>query len=117
MDVDLVAEDYYAQEIDFQTRIDETANADSIKSLITVNVGDSKVTIAFPAATADHMINGTATFYRPSASSLDLTLPLELDDSAEMQVPIQLLQQGRYTLSLSWERMGTSYYLTKEVVI
>ena len=46
--VDLVAEDYYAKEVAFQDRINQTANAVPFKDVIEVRVDEQGLILQFP---------------------------------------------------------------------
>jgi hypothetical protein len=112
--VDLVAEDYYAQEVAFQERIDQSANAEPWKNDVTVGLTEDGIALAFPIKFASAI--GEVKFYRPDAKDLDRAFPLELNEQGTMMVSAQVLKQGRYTVQLSWSSEGVDYFLTKEFI-
>ena len=117
MDIDLVAEDYYAQEVAFQSRIDHTVNAESIKDDIQVQVGNTGVMLVFPSDFDPQVDEGLVTFFRPSEQDLDRAFPLTLDPSNRMFFPTEVLTKGRYEVKVSWSAKGVGYYVTKDVFI
>lgn len=115
--VELVADDYYAQEVAFQSRIDATANAQEIGALIMVDQGDEGVRLSFPDDFNNPIIEGQVTFFRPSAEDLDRTFPLTLDEDNSISFPRQLFSAGRYTVTLAWNTGEEAFFVTKEIVI
>ena len=115
-EIDLVSEDYYAQEVAFQSRINATANAKDIAPMIEVEYGSNGIMLVFPEAYAD-IESGTVRFFRPSDQDLDRHFPLELDADHRMFFPAQLLSEGRYELQLSWLSEGVEFYVSKDITI
>ena len=115
--IDLVAEVYYAQEVAFQDRIDETANAEQFKEDLLVTRTDGYIEFTFPQAVTSSIKSGEIHFFRPSDKAMDIKLPLELNDSGMVRVPTQILSQGRYQVKFSWNANDKAFYLSKDVVI
>lgn len=108
-DVDLVAEDYYAQEIVYQDRIDEMTNAARLAHHPTVQVESHHVRISFPESELT-LTSGEVYFYDPRTTKGDRTYPLELDEDASMKVPLSLLDAMNYQVKMSWENNGKRYF-------
>ncbi|MEQ9186090.1 MAG: FixH family protein [Cryomorphaceae bacterium] len=115
--VELVADDYYAQEVAFQSRIDAKANAHEIGALIMVDQAEEGVRLTFPDDFNNQITEGQVTFFRPSAEDLDRTFPLTLDDHNGIYFPRQLFAAGRYTVTLAWKTEEGEFFVTKEIVI
>lgn len=114
--VDLVAEDYYAQEIAYQDRIDDKANAKHLTNEILVRRTTEGVEIAFPKDELIDAGTGTLQFFRPSDEGLDIQVPLQLTEGHQA-LPLQLFQRGRYRVNFSWKNNGEGRYITKEVIL
>ncbi len=115
--IDLVAEDYYAQEVAFQDRIDETANAEHLNDEVIVSRSEGFIEFTFPAEVISSIIDGEVHFFRPSDQAMDIKIPLELDDLGSVKVPTQILSQGRYQVKFSWNTEDKAYFLSKDIVI
>lgn len=115
--IDLVAEDYYAQEVVFQDRIDETQNAKIYADLISATKIDAQVILEFPKEFQTNGFEGEVHFFRPSDKSLDLKFPLELNDDAQVMFPSQLFKTGRYEVKIHWSMGGENFYLAKQVCL
>jgi len=116
-DIDLVAEDYYAQEVAFQDRIEQTENAKPFAGDISVAMKGEALVLTFPTEAQGTDLEGVVYLFRPSDTDLDLKFPLTLDENGQMQLPAQVMTKGRYEVQLLWSAAGTSYYVSKSVVI
>lgn len=115
-EVDLVAEDYYAQEIAYQDRIDHTSNANYVAMQIEVTKTVNGIVVRFPSSEQVDEGTGTIQFFRPSDEDLDVKVPLQLMNETQ-QLPLQLFRKGRYKVNLSWTNNGEGRYVTKEIII
>ncbi|MGE0567389.1 MAG: FixH family protein [Bacteroidia bacterium] len=113
-DVDLVATDYYAQELKYQDRIDATNNANSLGTSIEHMVNAKGVTLKINPDILTSDFEGSVYFYRPSDSDKDLKLKLAFEEY-EFIVPQSKLTKGHYKMQLHWKSGGKNYY--KEEVI
>lgn len=110
--VDLVAPDYYAQEIRHQDRIEAAQRALALgtNAVVTWESGQLLVSIAGAAGAT-----GTVTFYRPADSTLDRQLPLTLDESGRQNSPVALAP-GLWRVRTAWYQSGQEYYLEHAIV-
>ncbi|WP_121666922.1 FixH family protein [Mesonia aquimarina] len=111
---DLVTEEYYKQELAYQSEIDARQNSAELIENIQVKNTAEGITILFPNKKKN--ISGTILLYRPSNKKLDLEFPI---DSAqkEMLIPTEKLVEGKYELSIHWDSDGTSYLFKKNLKI
>jgi nitrogen fixation protein FixH len=108
---DLVTDNYYEAELDYQNDIDAMGNARAEAVHVAISENAAGVAIRFPESW-DNTLEGTAQFYRPSNKKLDFELPIALVDS-EMLVPARRLPEGRWNVALRWNYKGKTY-LVKE---
>lgn len=116
-DIDLVADDYYAQEVAFQDRIDQTANAQLWDDSIVLSKTEQGLVLSFPEAAQADFQNGLIYFFRPSDADMDLKLPVQLNDQGHFIIPYQLLKDGRYEAQISWEGEEKKYFLKRTLFI
>ena len=114
MDVDLVSTDYYAQEINFQQKINATNNEKDLKSSITHVINGKSVILSIDSALLSNDFNGTITFFRPSDSKKDVSLKMNFTNN-EQVIDAKELIHGAYKLQLSWTSNQKKYF--KEDVI
>ena len=114
MDVDLVSSDYYAQEINFQQKINATNNEKDLKSSITHSLNDKSITLTIDSALMSKDFNGTINFFRPSDSKKDVQLKMNFVNN-EQVIDTKQLVHGAYKMQLSWTSNQKNYF--KEEVI
>ena len=110
---DLVAEDYYKDELEYQAKIDKLENAKTLSSNIAITRTESGVTIEFPSHFDSEKIKGTLFLYRPSDRILDRSIPIVLNNFTQ-EVSKSILIAGRWDIHVDWSYEGTSYlYIQK----
>lgn len=113
--VELVSTDYYAQEINFQQKINATNNEKSLSGAsITHVINGNAVILKIDSALLSNDFRGNATFFRPSDSSKDLSFKLNFVNN-EQTIEAKKLIHGAYKLQLSWTSNQKNYF--KEEVI
>lgn len=110
--VDLVANDYYQQEIAYQQQIDriERTNALAHKPYIEYEPVTGVVTLRFPEEIEPAHVQGRLTLFRPSNAALDITTPLRLNAAGEQVIRTQKLRKGLWRVKLQWQQNGLEYY-------
>lgn len=115
-DTDLVAEDYYEQELNYQPTIDAENNADKYKNDFGFAQIDEFYVIKFPND-AIGMESGKIHFYRPNNAELDKHYQIELSNTGEMAIPLSSLETGYYKLNISWKAEGNEYLIQEEIEV
>lgn len=115
-DFDLVTEDYYAEELQFQNRIDAEKNALPYVDSVVIDVAENAVQLQFPASLID-MQSGKAYFYKASDADQDLHLALKPDASGKVQYGKENFAKGFYTLKLSWVKSGKEYFMQRNIYL
>jgi len=71
-DHDLVTEDYYKKELEYQQIIDQKERANQLDDKIDITLDDQGILITYPASIRNKMKKGKVAFYRPSKKSAGL---------------------------------------------
>ncbi|WP_299100633.1 FixH family protein [uncultured Winogradskyella sp.] len=111
-DHDLVVEDYYGQELEFQADIDKENNSKNLNSNLTWKKTNEGIVITFPKDLAINSISGKVFLYRPSNKQLDFETPISLSNH-NLLIPDNRLLDGRWNLKIDW-KYNTNSYLFKE---
>lgn len=113
--VELVSTDYYAQEINFQQKINATNNEKSLSGASVSHViNGNSVILKIDSALLSNDFKGTVTFFRPSDSSKDIQLKMNFVNNEQI-IETKELIHGAYKLQLSWTSNQKNYF--KEEVI
>ncbi len=113
-DHDLVVEDYYQQELAFQTDIDKEKNAKKLATNITWKKTNEGIVFTFPKELNIENIKGTVFLYRPSNKHLDIETPISLSNH-NLLIPDNRLLDGRWNIKIDWQHNNQSY-LFKEAI-
>lgn len=115
--VDMVTGDYYAEELKYQQNIDAQKNAHRLTGPVTVAQTGDSIEIIFPQECIGRELNGEITFYRPSDSRRDFTVPAQPDAQGKVLVSRARLDRGNYRIKVQWESEGIPYFLEKQFFV
>ena len=114
---ELVTDDYYAKEIQFQKQIDRTKNALLLNTTLNwVRKGDNLV-LGLTGDFDSKLLTGELTVYRPSDSKLDFIEPIVLNEEGEQFVSRSKFKVGKYQIQVRWNVEGKDCYLEKNIFI
>lgn len=111
-EVNLVSEDYYQQEIAYESQIERIKNTESLKNKPTIVLKKSFVELAFPMELKP---KGVIHFFRPSDGSQDRRIAIALGANGTQQVDFSTQEAGKWIVKLTWAQDGKEYY--QEVII
>ncbi|WP_299107167.1 FixH family protein [uncultured Winogradskyella sp.] len=113
-DHDLVVEDYYGQELEFQHDIDKEEHSKTLSTNITWKKTKDGIQITFPKNLDYKNIEGKVFLYRPSNKQLDFETPISLSNH-NLLIPDKRLLDGRWNLKIDWKYNTNSYLYKKEI--
>jgi len=113
---DLVQQDYYADELKYQHVIDAKANAKLEGGDLTTIINNGHLIIQLPSTFNAAMVKGTAHLYYAADETKDLSKNFT---STNAQIDMELLtkMKGNYTLKLTLEKSGVSYYYEQKITL
>ena len=118
-DIQLVANDYYEQELVYQGQIDKVNRTGALSTALTVVYDklDQQIEIAFPTDLDLSTLNGTVTLFRPSNARYDQTLAVQVDDFGRQFIETDKLMPGLWKVKIDWQVGEAEYYSEDMVVI
>lgn len=119
-DHELVTENYYAQELDFQKDIDTEKQTleTQMQVELTYTPGVKEgIRLDFPTSVMGKEVIGVISCYRPSDSKLDFTLPITALDGCSLVIPDNLLKEGRWNIRVEYGFEGKNYLSLFDKVI
>jgi hypothetical protein len=114
-DHDLVTEDYYEQELQFQNDIDKENNGKTLAENIKWKKTNDGLLIEFPTKMEAQNITGKVFLYRPSNKQLDFETSISLSNQ-NLLIPDKRLLGGRWNIIVDWQYNGKSYLYKKQIV-
>ncbi len=115
--VELVSNDYYAQEIDYQNRIEQTERANGLEEHCDISYESTtnKVIIVFPSMALPD--DGSVHFYHPSTSSFDRIIPINKSMNNRFEFSTSGYPTGRWKVAITWTSDGVKYYHEKMISV
>jgi hypothetical protein len=107
--LDLVYEDYYAQELMFQNQIDATQRVEDAGEKPSLVRKEGGVFLLIPSAKGIQ-VSGSLTAYCASDKSKDQLMRLNQTTAGLWRLPVLDLKSGRYTFKIKWKQLGELYY-------
>lgn len=104
-DFDLVADDYYEQEIAYQGRIDQMTNAQDDKQKVDIVKTDSSYELAFASAANNVKVH----IFRPSDDTKDIVME-ESEVASNLSIPSDQLIAGKYLVKVEWKVDEKTYF-------
>ena len=115
--IELVSDDYYAMELNFQETINAKANAAAFKHSLRLKKDDRFVYVDFSNQSENLSgAKGTIHFYKPNNVGDDVTLPLELNTNIQA-IPVQSFKNGEYLVKISFKLDGMDYYIEENMTL
>lgn len=108
--VNLVAKEYYRDELAYQQVIDGKALAQQLSSDVQVQQSTDSIRIQLPAEMKDRAIKGQVLFYCAADSRKDRHFDLQPDDAALQRLPNKLVLPGQYLVKVDWLVGDARYY-------
>jgi hypothetical protein len=116
---ELVAQDYYEQEMRYQSQIQRATNARKLEggAAIGYDAEAGAVVLCLPPAQFQTPVKGRIELYRPSATALDRRVALAPDTNGRQQLDARGLSPGLWKVKVFWTAGSAEYYVEQPVVI
>ena len=113
--IDLVTDDYYQQELEYQDIIRKKANATNLDSGLTYSINKMNVVFSFPPAQKE--IDGNIKIYRASNKKFDKDFEIDLNDQNKMIVSMDNSPLGLYKMMVLWENDSIGFYVEEDIYL
>lgn len=115
--IDLVADDYYEQELKYEDKITGQRNTNTLSEQLQCVTNNTNIIITFPKELNTNNVKGSLSFFCPSDNKKDKTIPLKLDDANQQIISHQAIAAGLYKVKIEWQTEGKNYYYETPLVI
>jgi hypothetical protein len=113
---DLYAEDYYQQELDFQSEIDAIDAAKIYKDDLYFSQNNKEIVVHFKSDKAWNGLNAKLYFYRPDNASLDRNISFIPNNGIQL-ISKEYFKPGNYEVKLKWKEGETGYLVKQNLYI
>jgi hypothetical protein len=114
-DINLVATDYYKQELDYQQQIDRNKNTQALVVKPDISIVNSSLLISYKEF--NRLKNGELKLFRPSNAAFDVTFELKPTADSVLTFDLQNRERGMYKAQLKWSMDDLEYYLEKIIYL
>jgi hypothetical protein len=115
--VNLVSEQYYKDELAYQTVIDGAKQANALSGKLKLSQRPEGISMQLPVEMKGKTVRGTIFFYCPSDMGRDKTLALSTDELGRQQIAPGQVAQGHYTVKVIWSTGGINYFMEQPLII
>ena len=113
--MDLVANDYYDQEIKFQQHVDRLNHTLPIKAEIKIDYDSTNHAVTVVAPADQRNVTGCVQLYRPSDAKQDRHYSLNSDGA--QRIDTAELTKGLWKVRVQWTNDAREYFFEKPIVI
>ena len=111
---ELVTEEYYKKELQFQTELDAEQRAADRGLSLEVRRVEEGLMVKFPEDQIPENIKGKVFLYRPSDKQFDFEVAISLSDP-HLLIPKTRLLDGRWNLVADWSYEGETYRVKQSI--
>ncbi len=116
-DVNLVADDYYDQEIKYQQQIDRIKRTKKLDEKNIIVFNGTTINVTIPESLISKDLTGEIYFYRPSDGGQDFKIPFNYNNEPAFVFPVDELSRGYWKLQLHWQLDEEEYFTEKKIFI
>ncbi len=116
-DVNLVADDYYDQEIKYQKQIDRIKRTNKLDEKNIIVFNRSAINVTIPESLRSKDLTGEIYFYRPSDQKSDIKIPLYPDTLGVQVIPVSNLEKGLWAVKVNWLTGENEYFAEERIFI
>jgi hypothetical protein len=116
-DVNLVADDYYDQEIKYQQQIDRIKRTNKLDEKNIIVFNGTTINVTIPESLMNRDLTGEIYFYRPSDEKSDIKIPLYTDSLGVQVIPVSSLVKGLWSVKVNWIAGEVEYFVEERIFI
>ena len=113
----LVSDNYYEQELKFQTQIDDAARAKAVGATLQYDATTARVIIWVPVAQLAQKFSGKIIFYRADAPKRDREYLLEPKSDGAQTLEIAPFAAGPWRVRVAWSADDKNYFIEEKITV
>ncbi|MBK1895006.1 FixH family protein [Chryseobacterium paridis] len=113
---EMVTDNYYEEELQYQDVIDAKKRADDLQEKPTYSQDTNGIKIVFPKDYNNSNTTVKFVLNRTDDQNLDIKRSEQLDENQSFIVPAKVLKTGGYTLRLMWTKDKINYRMDYDVI-
>lgn len=114
-DNSLVIENYYEQDLKYQSHYDRLLNTQRLKQQVVFKKNGAEQTIEIQFPKEMKKIKGSIHLFRPSTKHRDVFLEVNVDKNGITTFSTRQLISGRWKIKMNWQNGNKEYYSEKDI--
>lgn len=116
-DINLVTEDYYEKEIQYESQIERMKNTQALTRQPEIKLVNKTSTLELTFPNDIIPESGSLLFFRPSNADLDQEVPLSLNDEGKQFIQIKYPEKGYWKAQLTWKSNQKEYFKEQVIIL
>ena len=112
---DLVRDDYYQGDIEFQEKYDKLDNAGKLAHNLRVSFDKETANLILEFPKNMEKISGNILLYRPDDKTLDFKRPVMVGSDGTQIISLKGKKQGVWKVNIDWKGNGIKYFKEDEI--
>ena len=113
----LVSENYYEQELKYQTQIDSAARTKDSGASVVLDAANNLLKVTLPMRQMSQKITGYIELYRPSAPDLDQHYLVAPQADGTQTLDVAKLTPGLWVARVCWQAGSDEYFLEQKITV
>ncbi len=110
---EMVTEDYIADEMKFNQKLEKIHHADSMKTPVKMQLKKEGVLFVFPEKHKG--VSGMISLYKPDNKNLDNAWNFKIDSTGKLLIPADSLIFGRWNIQIYWKKDSFEYLKEEKI--
>jgi nitrogen fixation protein FixH len=116
-DVNLVRDDYYEAEVNFDEKLETIKRTDKLDEKLKITTYADRIELKFPDNFDYLNIEGIIKLYRPSNRDKDIQVPIKLDSNSTQIINTDKLLSGLWKIQVDWAVYSDKYFNEKILMV
>ncbi|MCC5927618.1 MAG: FixH family protein [Cyclobacteriaceae bacterium] len=116
-EVNLVADDYYRQDLEYQQQIDRIKNTRRLSQPLHIALKGKVLSLQMPEDIDPRQVEGVVHMFRPSDFKMDRTIPLQLKEDRSQVIALDDYAGGLWKVKVTWKSNGMEYFKEDNIVL
>lgn len=111
MSAELVTENYYTEELQFQQKIDARTAANKLSRKVAIEYihAQEAIVVSFPPECLKENVEGHIYFYNPASGRQDRIIPITMDARGLQVIAAGKIAKGTYSVQVEWRMKDRAY--------
>ena len=114
---DMVDENYYEKEMNYQSLIDASHNLNAVNSDAIIHQNSKEISVQIPLSLIKEFKNGQLVFMKTDDQKKDISFNFTPDGNGLFNLPISKFSTGAYKVRIKWKGNTKDYYREENLIV